>query len=94
MLVITVIFVVPVPTPVTFPFPSTFAMFSSSLFHVNVLSSVVSLGLIIACKVSLVPFVSVISVLLSIIVSIGFGSSLIVIPFIRNVLSDSFPHVL
>ena len=45
---------------VTFPFPSTFAMFSSSLFHVNVLSSVASLGLIVAFKVSLVAFDKVI----------------------------------
>ena len=60
LLVVTVIFVVPVPTPVTFPFPSTFAMFSSSLFHVSVLSSVASLGLIVAFKVSLVPFDKVI----------------------------------
>ena len=45
---VAVIFVVPVAFAVTTPF-FTVAIFSSALDHVTVLSSVVSLGLIIAC---------------------------------------------
>ena len=85
LLVVTVIFVVPVPTPVTFPFPSTFAMFSSSLFHVSVLSSVASLGLIVACNVSVFPFTNDSVVLFNVMDSIGFKTFCLVIPFIRHV---------
>ena len=73
---------------------STVAIFGLLLVHFNVLSSVVSLGLIVAFKVSLVPFDKVIFDLFNVIDVIGFNFSLLVIPFIRNVLSDSFPHVL
>ncbi len=57
---LTVIVAVPPPTAVTLPVLSTVAIFGLLLVHFNVLSSVVSLGLIVAFKVSLVPFDKVI----------------------------------